>query len=452
MNRLREFLGRQSMEGDDMRSAWPAGLGLALSLMMAASGWAEEVEWRAVGKQPAPAPADSCGVVTLGRPKPLIGADQAGPAAAHATGSEARASYEQSKPPAFAIVARGQSPDPAVAPLPPPPPPPPPPGSREEGYNCGVATENPAPAHPILQGGKNFILGVPGAVTGIFQSQPGRCCLQSDHCFDQFISPVTNPFFFEDPRSLTEFRPIFIWQTTSDHTPIFRGGDIEYFGAQGRVAITDRLSLILNELGGINQHVNAPTKTFQSHTGFAEVALAPQYTVIRNDQAGRLLALGLDFQIPAGPHNVFQDTGTLSLAPYFSFGQSFGKSSFGSFNFLNTTGYNFSVDNARSEFLFTSFHLDYDVANLKKFYPLVELNWFYYTASGNSLPPIGFEGRDLYNFGAAQVSNHSPLSIAVGARYKYAEWLQFGIATEFPLAGIRDLNDFRLTVDAIFRY
>src|SRR5205085_9724483 len=35
---------------------------------------------------------------------------------------------------------------------------------------------------------------------------------ESDHCLDTFSSPVTNPFLFEDPRSLTELRPIFIWQ------------------------------------------------------------------------------------------------------------------------------------------------------------------------------------------------------------------------------------------------
>ena len=37
----------------------------------------------------------------------------------------------------------------------------------------------------------------------------GRACLvQSDHGFDNFISPVTNPSLFEDPRALTEVRPI----------------------------------------------------------------------------------------------------------------------------------------------------------------------------------------------------------------------------------------------------
>ena len=41
---------------------------------------------------------------------------------------------------------------------------------------------------------------------------------------------------------------------------------------------------------------------------------------------------------------------------------------------------------------------------------------------------------------------------AAGARYKFSENLQTGIALEFPLNGTRDLLDFRLGVDLIFRY
>ncbi|MEZ6134687.1 MAG: hypothetical protein R3C53_07240 [Pirellulaceae bacterium] len=32
----------------------------------------------------------------------------------------------------------------------------------------------------------------------------------SDRCFDDFISPMTNPVFFEDPRTLSEVRFIFL--------------------------------------------------------------------------------------------------------------------------------------------------------------------------------------------------------------------------------------------------
>jgi hypothetical protein len=149
---------------------------------------------------------------------------------------------------------------------------------------------------------------------------------------------------------------------------------------------------------------------------------------------------------------VFQDTGSLSMAPYLSFGQNFLKSGWGSFNFLNTTGFDFSIDDRRSEFFYSSFHLDYDVANLHRVYPLIELNWFEYTSGGNSQPPIGFEGRDLFNFGVPEVSGHSALSLALGVRYKFSEHFQLGLAGEFPLTGSININEFRLLADMILRY
>src|SRR5262249_32257060 len=109
-----------------------------------------------------------------------------------------------------------------------------------------------------------------------------------------------------------------------------------------------------------------------------------------------------------------------------------------------------------------SLHLDYNIANANKFYPMLELNWFQYTRNGDRLP-IGFEGADLANFGAFGVNLSPPpkktsiagntfLSLAPGFRYKFSECLQFGTAVEFPITGRKDLMDFRLTVDLIWRY
>src|SRR5437016_4990580 len=62
------------------------------------------------------------------------------------------------------------------------------------------------------------------------------------------------------------------------------------------------------------------------------------------------------------------------------------------------------------------------------------------------------EGRDLFNFGSTSVSGHSEVSLAVGARYKVNESLQFGLIAEVPLTAHRDLMDYRVTFDVIFRY
>jgi hypothetical protein len=443
-----------------MRTSWRAGLAVAVSALLAPQAYSEDIQWHAATVRSASptAPGPVCAsAITLGRPQAMPGGKPSPPANDNSPPlASTDSSLQAASSGAFRLVARAQSQDVAQGQPPPPPPPPPPgavvPGSREEGYNCGVATDAPAATHPFLEGGWGFVKGVPGAVAGVFQSSPGRCFLQSDIAFPQFISPVSNPFFFEDPRALTEVRPVFIYQDTSHRTPFFAGGDATYFGLQGRVAFTDRLSLVVSKLGWIWTDIHDSTPEFHSHEGFSEIQLGPKVTVIRNDCSGTLLALGWYFDIPTGPHKVFQDTGNLSMAPYLSFGQNFLKSGWGSFNFLNTTGYDFSTDNRRSEFFYTSFHLDYDVANLHRVYPLIELNWFYYTAGGNSEPPLGFEGRDLFNFGIPEVSGHSDLSLALGLRYKFSERFQLGFAAEFPLDGRRDLNDFRLTADMIVRY
>jgi hypothetical protein len=134
-----------------------------------------------------------------------------------------------------------------------------------------------------------------------------------------------------------------------------------------------------------------------------------------------------------------------------SFGQNFLRSSYGSFNFLNTTGYALGLDSNRTDYFFSSFHLDYDLYNVHHIYPLLELNWFHDTSAGNA-HNLDFEGRDLANLGASGVGGHDDLSIALGSRFKLNEAVQTGIALEFPLAGHKDLLDYRLTFDLIFRY
>jgi hypothetical protein len=366
-------------------------------------------------------------------------------------------------------LVRAQSPDwPAPAPPPPPGPPPgiappvgvapiPPPGAvpvaPSDPYNCGVVTQPPAAqGNWFMDGLNNFFKGCQNAIGSIGNTGSGRCLFQSDHAFDNFASPVTNPFLFEDPRSLTEVRPIFMYQATPLGAPFFHGGDIEYAGIQARLALTERLSVVMSEIGSVWIEPNHPGPGINPHEGLSELRIGPKYTFYRCEDTGTIAAAGLNFDIPLGSKEVFQNTGTLSLEPYVSFGQNFGRTSYGSFNFLNTTGASIATDNKRTDFVFTSLHLDFDVVNAHKIYPFVEANDFYYTAAGKAQPAVGFEGRDLFNFGTMGVSGNNTFTMAVGARYKFNECIQAGAAYEFPLGGHRDLIDYRLTFDVIFRY
>jgi hypothetical protein len=272
----------------------------------------------------------------------------------------------------------------------------------------------------------------------------------SDHAFDGFISPVTNPFLFEDPRSLTELRPIFIYQKIPGSQVDFRGGNISYFGVQGRLAITDRLSFVINKLGGTWVNPGGDS-IIPNQAGFSEIWFGPKYTFIRNEESGSLVAGGLQFQAPIGSQSAFQSNGTLSLVPYVSGAQNlFRDFAAGSVNVMGTTGYSFSTTSARSDYWYLSGHVDLDVLNCHHFYPLIEMNYFVNTRNGNTTN-IGVEGRDLINFGG-QASGKGLLTGAIGARYKITEAAQVGGAFEIPIAGPHDLFQYRFTLDFILRY
>jgi hypothetical protein len=294
--------------------------------------------------------------------------------------------------------------------------------------------------------GERFVESVEDFADGLGR----RSWITSDRCFDNFVSPVTNPFLAEDPRAVTEIRPIFMFQTIPNGNPNFLGGNAQWFGTQLRVAFNERLSLTINKLGAIaiNPGAGAPQP---GGFGFSEIHLGPKFTFWRDQRSKLIGAGGLIFQIPAGRASVYQDTGSLSLVPYLTVGKNFLPTSLGSFNAINTVGYSFGTDSQRTDFLYNSLHLDFDWMDRHRFYPLIEINWFAYTNSG-AARPLGTEGADLANIGSTGVGGRHNLLIAAGMRFKFSERNQVGIAAEFPVINRRDMNNFRLTIDYIWRY
>ncbi len=273
--------------------------------------------------------------------------------------------------------------------------------------------------------------------------------LQGDHAFDALISPVSNPLLFEDPRSTTEVRPLFLYQKVPATQPNFGGGTVWFAGGQVRVALSERFSVVLNKIGVVNVKPAAGTG-FDSGTGLAELWVGPKYTFLRDEEFGTVAAAGATFQIPAGGAKVFQDTGSLSVVPYLSLAQPLTKTRLGTLNGLANAGYAFSVNKDRSDYFSANAHLDLDVLNARRFYPLAELTYTQVTSNGRERPGISGEGRDLINFGGT--GKGGSLTGAVGGRVKLTKSLDVGAAFELPLAGNKDFLGHRFTVDLIWRY
>lgn len=256
---------------------------------------------------------------------------------------------------------------------------------------------------------------------------------------------MTNPTFFEDPRSLTEFRTIFSYVRSPSDNPLMLGGNIYDFILQGRVSINDRWSLVLHRLGvaSVNPGDGA-LNGYSGGTGITDLQIGTKYTFFRDTRSETLLAAGVSFEIPIGSSSVLAGSGA-SVVPYLSYGQGFLQN----WHFLASTGYRFGYTGGASDFYFLSAHIDYGF--FKRFYPFAEVNWFYYTKNG-SLQPVNFEGGDLMNIGATQVEGRSLVTVGLGMRYKFTEGFQAGFAYEFPVSGRDMIEDYRLMVDLIFRY
>jgi hypothetical protein len=283
-----------------------------------------------------------------------------------------------------------------------------------------------------------------------FGDNRDRLAFASDCAFDDFISPITNPFLAEDPRSLTELRPIFLYQTIPTNQYWYQGGSVSFLGPQARLALTDRFSFVIHKLGGTSLS-KGDNALVAEGSGFSEIWLGPKFTFWRDADAQRIASAGLQFQLPIGSADVFQDTGTIALVPYVSFARELGQSRFGMVRMINVVGYHLGTDNMRSDYFFDTFHMNLDAGDFKRFYPTLELSWFHYTTAGEQRPFLSFEGRDLANIGGS-AKDRDFLTVAPGFRYKFTEAIQMGAAIELPLLGTRDLLQTRITLDLIWRY
>ncbi len=260
----------------------------------------------------------------------------------------------------------------------------------------------------------------------------------SDHCFDDFISPMTNPVFFEDPRTLTEARFIFINHSVPGE--LF-GNEAQLYAVQLRAALTENLSLIATKDGFIvsdNALVN---------DGWADVAAGLKYNVYKDVNTQTILSLGTTFEMPVGTPRALQGNGDGEFH-LFATG---GTEIFEDWHYVTGSGFRLPVDSsAESQVWYWSNHLDYQVAK-SGFYLLGETNWYHWMKSGDSFPaPV--EGVDLFNLGSRGVAGNDIVTAALGVKYKASGNSEIGVAFEVPVTDRKDILQNRLTVDWIVRY
>ncbi|MCC9602491.1 hypothetical protein LOC67_18220 [Stieleria sp. JC731] len=271
----------------------------------------------------------------------------------------------------------------------------------------------------------------------------------TDHCFDDFVSPMINFVHFEDPRTLTEIRPIFVnhWVPSTIGNNIPAGGSIQLLAMQFRVALTERLSLIGVKDGYIFDNTDGALDTLLDD-GWASVTAGLKYNLLRDAQSGTLLSVGGTYEIPIGSQDALQDIGDGEFHLFATGGQRLLD---GNAHWMSAFGWRTPADgNVQCESVHWSNHFDVKVTDTV--YLLTELAWWHWTDSADNGAALGVAGQDLFNLSVSDVTGNDLVTQSVGLKCKPKCSTEYGIAYEFPLTEFKDVIEGRLQIEAIYRY
>ena len=228
------------------------------------------------------------------------------------------------------------------------------------------------------------------------------CIQPSDRCFDDFISPMINFVHFEDPRTLTELRPIFLTHkvpaTIGNGVPA--GGSIQLFALQFRLALSERLSLIAVKDGYILDNTKGALNGLLD-SGWADFTAGLKYNLCRDTCRGRLASVGFTYEIPLGSDQALQSVGDGEFHIFATGGQRFCD---GNAHFLSAVGYRFPIDdNLQTSSVHWSNH--FDVRLTDSLYVFTEAAWWHWTDDANLGTVPGVAGQDLFNLSAVSYTH-----------------------------------------------
>ena len=149
------------------------------------------------------------------------------------------------------------------------------------------------------------------------QDRRARRPFESDHEFDGFVQPFSNPIQFKDPRAMTEARGLFIAAWSDPNMPL---GDTsaQIYALQLRAALTERLEVFAAKDGIVRLSPGIGA----SQTGLANLAVGGKYVFYRDPETQTIASAVVQVEAPTGYANIFQNQGSGLLAGYVVMGYS----------------------------------------------------------------------------------------------------------------------------------
>jgi len=263
--------------------------------------------------------------------------------------------------------------------------------------------------------------------------------------FEHFVEPVGMPIYFESPFINTQVRPFFIHHEFDDDSPIM-GGDLNVYGLQARIALTERLAFIATKDG--YSVLNAGL--LPEDDGFNDIAAGLKYAFIVDLDNDFIATAGLRYELSNGDDEVLQGGDAGEFSPFVSVAKGFDR-----FHVIGALTWRIPDDDDKgNQVLNWSLHADYEILpdTLPGFTPLIEIHGNHYLTDGEG-PALGIGGLDYTNLGTSDIAGETVVWTGVGARWRLTPHASLGGTFEFPLTDAdEDIMGSRIMLDLVLTW
>lgn len=268
----------------------------------------------------------------------------------------------------------------------------------------------------------------PGFLTGL----PG---------YEDFVMPVGMPMYFEDPFITTDVRLLYMHHQIPSGS-VLGSGQVHVAAAQIRLALTERLALIVTK-GGYSWVDSHETP---AGDGWNDWGLGLKYALYSNPDDQFLVSAGLRWELTNGSTDAWQGGESQELSPFVSVAKGWDK-----WHFLGALSGRIPTDrNDGNASIVWNLHLDYELT--EKFRPLIELHGIHYLSNADAFPYTA-DYLDVGSLGATDVRGRDFFSAGLGFRWQAAPNVSVGLTYELPLeSSSENLQEHRVTINTVVSF
>lgn len=255
---------------------------------------------------------------------------------------------------------------------------------------------------------------------------------------NQFVAPVTSPYYNENSFITNDVRAWFVYHKFNADA---LGADTNAtdYAVQVRVALMDRLQLVAYKDGYLDIDGSLATE------GWNDIAAGLKYQFLHDDQDHLYAAAGAGYEFKTGESRALQNDSEVRV--WGSIDKGFEK-----FHTGATLNYRFSTsgdndDNGNSDIL--SWHLRADYRLTDKISPVVEINGYHIMSDSST--GVALNGADVLNLGATDAG--ATISAGLGVEFRVDDAISVRAAYEVPLTDDnQSLFGTRLTFSLVYAF